>query len=130
MGIASGGQTLSFAVMAEQVTPEVRATSLGLNNFAVMFIGGVVPSIAGSIIQRLSPPPQEDHLYSLNSYTAGLSLMSLLYGLAFLIAFFFIKETFCRSQQAIHFLDPTEKNVSLKNLQEKRKERDSNPRYP
>jgi len=52
IGVSAGGQTLSFAAMAEQVPEHIKGTAMGLNNFAVMLGGMLSQMFAGFIIGR------------------------------------------------------------------------------
>ncbi len=52
VGLAAGGQTLSFAAMAENVPDSVKGTAMGFNNFAVMLGGMLSQMLAGSILNH------------------------------------------------------------------------------
>jgi MFS family permease len=52
VGVAAGGQTLSFAILAESVPAHMKATAMGFNNMAVMLGGIFSQSIAGLILNH------------------------------------------------------------------------------
>jgi len=103
LGFSSAGSSLTFAIITENNINKVHGTSLGLNNGLIMMISAILPSFASSIIQ-----------YSLRShdrtfaniehidFLSGLSLMPIAFFIAFIVAIFFIKETYCRSQVEIY----------------------------
>jgi MFS family permease len=52
IGVAAGGQTLSFAILAESVPDNMKATAMGFNNMAVMLGGIFSQTIAGLILNH------------------------------------------------------------------------------
>lgn len=52
IGVAAGGQTLSFAILAESVPVAMQGTAMGFNNMAVMLGGLLSQSIAGLILNH------------------------------------------------------------------------------
>jgi len=111
LGIAGAGQSLSFAIMSENVPDSLKATGLGLNNTAITIFSAVIPPLATVLIQSAS----HNKVLTQFDFTRGLSLIPIAYVAAFIISTFFIKETFCREQQKIHHLNTSE-NVLLKKL--------------
>ncbi|MBN2478782.1 MAG: MFS transporter [Parachlamydiales bacterium] len=103
IGIASSGQILSYATIVENVSSKLRTTIMGLNNTFQMLFAAIIPTFIGAIIHT------EKHTgilsYATKDFTKGLSIIPLLYLISFLIATFGIKETFCRSQHEIHFIN-------------------------
>ena len=100
IGLAVSGMSLSFSVIIEHVPRVFHSTALGLNNATSMLSAAVVPVIVGVIIQQhqIGPKIQEAALVQ------GLSLTPVLFCIAFLVALFGIKETFCRQQHEVHTL--------------------------
>lgn len=103
IGIASSVQALSFAVIAEHVHPERHAVALGLNNTVIIFFVALFPAFAGYLISRATTSYT---LLTVSDMHKGLVMMPFLYAIAFLIAFFFISETFCRQRHEVIKVEP------------------------
>jgi len=108
LGIASAGQSLSFATISEHVPTKLHGAALGLNNTAITFFAVIIPPFASSIIQLSAKDILHSNvrLYPLESFTRGLSVMPFLFAIAFFIALFAIRETYCRQQHEVHVLRP------------------------
>lgn len=102
IGVSSSGQSLSFAVISEQVPRKLHATAIGLNNTAVMFFGFLIPPFASYLIQRTSGA--EATVYTAKAFEIGLSIMPGLYLVAFFLCLIGMKETFCRQQHEVFSL--------------------------
>jgi hypothetical protein len=72
-----------------------------------MLCGAIIPSIIGAIIH---PDKSGKMMYSVTDFERGLIIMPILFFICFILALFFIKETFCRSKYEIHFLKINKKN--------------------
>lgn len=97
LGVAAAGQNVGFAAISEHVDFGARATALGLNNGMITLFGVFIPPLAtyfihesnhGSI-QSLAP----------NDFFIGLALMPIMYSISIFIAWFFIRETYCKPQK-------------------------------
>lgn len=100
IGISSTGQSLSFAVITENVPYHLKTTMMGINNMILMLTGAIIPFIIGLIIH----PNGSLHKYSIIDFERGLIIMPVIFILCFIISLFGIKETFCRSKYEIHHL--------------------------
>lgn len=80
LGLAVGGQTLSFAILSENVPGSIKSTAMGCNNMAVMFGGMVIQVLAGHVLESTSIQGQ----YSLLNYQYTLSIMSAFFVMALL----------------------------------------------
>jgi len=96
LGFCAAVQSLGFAMISEHVPKRLHSPALGLNNTAIVFFAAIIPPFASSIIQSTS-----DELTSA-SFTRGLSIIPVMFGLSFLIALFGIKETYCHQQGEMH----------------------------
>ena len=65
----------------------------------ITFSAALIPPIISYLIEW-GVPEGSSH-YTIENFKQGLFLMPLLYGLAFLLSTFFIKETYCRSQYEV-----------------------------
>ncbi len=94
VGCAAGGQTLSFAAMAESVPDAIKGTAMGFNNFAVMLGGMLSQMIAGQILNRFWHGGNQNITnISIHGYQIALLLGTGCFVLAFLISLL-LKETF------------------------------------
>lgn len=100
IGFAVSGQSLSFSAIIEQTPRALHSTALGVNNAVSMLSAAVLPVFVGVVIQKhqIGPKIQQAALMQ------GLSITPVLFCVAFLVAFFGIKETFCRQQHEVHTL--------------------------
>lgn len=102
LGFSSTSSSLTFAIITENTLKKVHGTALGFNNGSAMIFSAIIPSFASSIIQHSLKSSgktfaQIEHI----DFISGLSLMPIAFAASLIIALFFIKETFCRSQVEI-----------------------------
>lgn len=102
IGLAGAGQAITFPTIAELVPSKYHASSLGLNNFFVVFSGAILPPFVSSIIQSAS----SGETLTQTGFTLGLTVMPLLFLLALVVGLFTVKETFCRQQREVHPIKP------------------------
>lgn len=95
LGLGAGGQTVSFAVVKENNTPEFVGTASGFNNLSVLIGGAIFQPFVGYILQRTNSWHIVDgvHVYSTSSYQIALIIMPLCFLASFLIAAFLLKES-------------------------------------
>ena len=93
LGIGASGQSIGFAIMAEQCSEDYMAAGLGLNNAMVMLSVGVGAPVLGIILSHVAPGGN----YTVADYQQGYLMIVALISLALVLALFFIKETFCKS---------------------------------
>jgi MFS family permease len=103
IGFSAAGQSLSFAVISEHVPRKLHATAIGLNNTFVMFFGFLIPPVASYFIQ--SATPGQGTIYTESAFEYGLSIMPIMYLIAFFLCLIGVKETFCRQQHEIFTLE-------------------------
>lgn len=102
LGLGASGQSIGFAIIAEQSNPNCRAAALGVNNFLIMFSVGIGSPIISEVFDLFS---NQGKNALINSYQSSLSLLLVFTALGVLISIFFIKETFCRSTKEVIFLE-------------------------
>jgi len=95
MGLAGGLGTPSNAIVKELFPPELTGTANGVNNFFVMFGGGVYTMLLGLIIGHFVPAGSE---LTLQAFRMGFMFLfaSMLVGT---IAIFFTKETMAKPKE-------------------------------
>ncbi len=95
LGLGAGGQTVSFAVVKENNTPELVGTASGFNNLSVLIGGAIFQPLVGYILQHTDSWRLVNgiHVYSMASYKTALLVMPLCFLASLLIASFLIKET-------------------------------------
>lgn len=104
-GVAGGCQSLTFPMINEKIQENLQGTAIGLNNTSIMAMGAIIPPFASSLMHTNQTLQNSNYIYTTADFLRGLSIMPILFLLAFLIAFFGIRETFCRSQEKVHHLD-------------------------
>lgn len=95
MGVSTGGQTLAFAVMSENVPRAIQSTSMGFCNMAVMLGATVIQAISGYIFSHIgSHSKLHDSTMSLHAYQMAIGVQVIFLVVACLLAIFMIKETY------------------------------------
>jgi MFS family permease len=105
LGLASGGQSVGFAIIAEHVALKVRATALGLNNSMMLLFSTVFPLLTGYFIHQSATANHNPSLLQTHNFFLGFAIMPILGLFALLLAIFFIEETYCRPQKTTVVLD-------------------------
>ncbi|WP_439649233.1 MFS transporter [Legionella bononiensis] len=95
LGLGAGGQTVSFAVVKENNSPELVGTASGFNNLSVLIGGAIFQPLVGYILQHTDSWRLVNgvHVYDISSYQTALLVMPLCFLGSLLIAAFLIKET-------------------------------------
>lgn len=95
-GIATGGQSLIFAVMKDVTDKHLIGTGIGLINMAVVASGFVFQPIIGILLKILRPVHEnaESVSYTLGDYHIALAVIPSIFIISFLVSLFFIKETY------------------------------------
>jgi len=98
-GAACSGQALSFAIVRENNTPGTHAAAIGFNNMAVVIAGALFQPLVGKLIQLHASGTIENGLplYTARDYWLGTSILPGCFLLGALLAFYFIKETYCQN---------------------------------
>ncbi len=105
LGLSAAGQNLGFAIMSEYAEGELKASALSVNSGMVMLFGTFVPIVVGFVIDNVAQGRDANHLF-IHDFTVALSIMPLLYLVAFGLVLFGIRETYCKPQNRMIFLDP------------------------
>jgi MFS family permease len=94
LGLSASGQSLCFALMAERVKKAFITIGFGITNGMITLLSSINAPLIGYWIdyQTKGAPPSIDTYFSVFILLIGLAVG------AFVIAFFFIKETYCKSQ--------------------------------
>lgn len=93
LGISASGQTVGFALMAEQFKKQFVAVGFGLNNAMMTVVSAVIALIIGFMLDSAKTKGfliLEDYLFVFNI------LIALSVG-AIILSTFYIKETYCKS---------------------------------
>lgn len=93
LGLGASGQSIGFAIMAEQCGKNYLAAGLGLNNAMITAIASVNAPLIGFTLDHIaggSEPILLDYHYAF-IYLIAFSAIALI------LSLFFIKETFCKS---------------------------------
>ena len=101
LGMGASGQSIGFAIIAEQCKPSYRAAGLGVNNFLIMLSVAIGSPIVSSVLSMLTDGKKA----VIHDYEISLSILLGFTAIGIIISVFFIKETFCRSTKEIIVLD-------------------------
>ena len=93
LGIGASGQSIGFAIMAEQCNNNYLAAGLGLNNAMIMLVTSLMAPLIGGVLAHLS----KGQALSITNYQHGFLLILAVIAIGVLISIFLIKETFCKS---------------------------------
>lgn len=92
LGAGTGGQSIGFAIMAEQCDKSYLAVGLGFNNAMITTISSINAPLIGWLLELIS----HGQPITLSHYkSAFLTIIALIVG-AVMLAMFFVKETYCR----------------------------------
>ncbi len=100
LGLAASGQSVAFAIMAEQFKRQFVAIGLALNNAVItVFVATNAPVIAFVLDKSRTGAH-----FGLSDYYTAFSLLIVAAVIALLMSVFFIKETFCKSVVEFNYL--------------------------
>lgn len=92
LGLGASGQSVGFAIMAEQCNKAYLAVGLGFNNAMITLLSSINAPLIGWLLDHHASSAS----VSLKDYYFAFSFMVALIALSFIVSIFFIKETFCR----------------------------------
>ncbi|WP_420421319.1 MFS transporter [Simkania sp.] len=109
IGFVSAAQSVSFAAIAEHVPSKLHATAIGINNTMIMLFAAILPPIVSAFIGRSAAMHHEKagH-FTAADFQAGFFFMPIFYLCAYLLALFFIRETYCRQQFEVVKVDKSD----------------------
>jgi len=93
LGAGAGGQSVGFAIMAEQCNEHTIAIGLGFNNALIGFLGAINAPLIGWLINKFSHGSAPTIAHYQQAFWVILGFMIL----AIILSSLFIKETFCKS---------------------------------
>jgi MFS family permease len=99
IGMAAGGQILTFALVKDNNRPTTTGTAVGLNNMAVVAGGALFQPLVGFILHRLWEGGRDGSgvpVYTVADFHIGLLIVPLCFLVGLITSSFFIKETCCR----------------------------------
>lgn len=94
LGAGASGQSIAFAIMAEQCKESYIAVGFGFNNAMISLCSGIIAPFIGFILSLIT---QASPLTTLANYQRSFLIIIGLLILATILSRFFIEETFCRS---------------------------------
>ena len=101
LGVSASGQSVGFAIIAEQFKKQFIAVGFGLNNAMIT----ILSSINAPLIGLLLDSRKVDGALSLHDYHVTFSILIAISILGFIISTFFIKETYCKSSVDFTYLN-------------------------
>ena len=103
LGFGAGGQSIGFAIIAEQCKEQYLAVGLAFNNGMIMLMAALNSPFIGYVLSKVSG---SDTGHTLANYREAFMILVILAGLSFLLSTFFIKETFGKSMKETTRLNP------------------------
>lgn len=99
-GLGSGGQTVSFAVIADNNPRHLVGTASGFNNLAVVLGGAVFQPLVGVLLHHSGEWQMLNgvHVYATSAYQKALLVMPICYFVSLLFVLFCLKESHPRHQ--------------------------------
>ncbi|MBA2653037.1 MAG: MFS transporter [Tatlockia sp.] len=96
LGMGSGGQTVSFAVVKDNNPAELVGTASGFNNLSVLLGGAIFQPLVGVILNHSSSSTLVNGVpvYPVESYNIALLVMPLCYLASLIIALVFLRESY------------------------------------
>lgn len=107
LGLSASGQSLCFALTAEHVRKPFITIGFGINNAMITLLSSINAPLIGYWIDKKA----SGLLPSIDIYLSVFNLLAALAVIAFFIAIFFIRETYCKSQVEFTLLDPRVSSV-------------------
>ncbi len=96
LGIGASGQSVGFAIMAEQCRDEYLALGLGFNNGMMMLFAAINAPFIGFILSHFL---EVDGVASITDYKLAFIVLFVLLVTGFLFVTFAISETFCKPRK-------------------------------
>lgn len=93
LGIGASGQSIGFAIMAEQCKESYLAAGLGFNNAVIALVTSLNAPLIGWVLTRSA----NNHPPTIYDYQVAFSIIIGFLILALMLSALFIKETFCKS---------------------------------
>ncbi|WP_242602016.1 MFS transporter [Legionella yabuuchiae] len=103
VGVGASGQSIGFAIIAENCKERYLAVGLAFNNAMIMFCSAINAPLVGYLLSRLSSSGEG---HSLQTYQEAFVILIGLAGCAALFSMFLIKETYCKSMRENTILNP------------------------
>lgn len=103
LGLGGSGQSIGFATISEQFKGQYLAIGLSLNNALMMIFSSLNAPALGLYLDSLEKSP----LTGQPPYQGLYFFLAAVSALAVALSFFFIKETYCKSQASLTLLKPT-----------------------
>jgi len=92
LGIGASGQSVAFAIMAEQFKKAYLAAGLSFNNTLMTFLASINAPILGGIIDM----SKSGSTSQLSDYTVAFTILVIIVSLSIIFPLFLIKETYCK----------------------------------
>ncbi len=102
LGASAGGQSIGFAIIAEQFKKHFVAVGFGLNNTMITAISAVNAPVIGVMLDSIS----SGNVASLNNYLYVFNILIIFSCIGLIMAMFLIKETYCKSSADFTILGP------------------------
>jgi len=101
LGLGAGGQTVSFAVVKDNIPSELVGTASGFNNLSVLIGGAVFQPVVGILLQHANDFRMVENVpvYTVSNYQHSLFVMPACFFLSLVLSLFIIKESHPEASQ-------------------------------
>ena len=105
LGISASGQSVGFAIIAEQFKMQFIGIGLALNNAMITTFSAINAPLIGLVIDH----SKSGGNLGINNYYTAFSILIIISMVALVSSYFFIKETFCKSAVDFNALNPNKR---------------------
>jgi len=106
LGLASSGQSVGFAIIAEQFKKQFIGIGFALNNAMITLFSAINAPLLGWIIDR----SRDEAGFGVHTYYLAFSILVIISVCALIFSCLLIKETFCKSAVDFNALDPSKRS--------------------
>ncbi|MGD9592285.1 MAG: MFS transporter, partial [Candidatus Berkiella sp.] len=101
LGFGAAGQSIGFAIMAEQCSKAYLAIGLGFNNAMITLLMSINAPVVGGLLSFRNSTTS----LTTSDYRFAFTFIIVLIALSVLLSVFFIKETYCRPSKGYTFIN-------------------------
>lgn len=101
LGASAAGQSVAYAMISEQFKKQFVAVGFALNNAVILLFAAINAPLIGLFLDYKGRLTQ----ITLAEYTSVFNILVFISAISIIIAFFFIKETFCKSTAEYTYLN-------------------------
>jgi len=97
LGLLSSGQVVGFIASIELNPSYANGTAISTVNMITMWLGGIIQTLVGVVLDLAEGSTRVQHVYSANSYKIALSLIPIFLLISIFITVFGMKESYAET---------------------------------